>query len=250
MNLREVICDNIFAQSVLEQCSEKVSKFQNPFVNAVYDWQPLLTGVFALIGACLLWVQIRDQKQQSRLEREQIALERRRENLAARIGLPHALADLNKYWAACFEAWKKKDPDRRPKPPPFDALRTVMEAAVLVDEQTYRSMQLLVIHAQAFESRVDTPKSERALNFFETMVFDIARLTYLTNRLYDFGRMRADKAPYTEPTRKDLESELYRDLGMYALPSGHELNKRIRQAMDQQFGKSPNDPKDGADSAK
>ncbi|ESZ17733.1 MULTISPECIES: hypothetical protein [unclassified Mesorhizobium] len=237
MNLREAICDNVFAQSVLTRCIEETAKFQNPIIGLLYDWQTLVTGLFALFGAFLLWVQIRDQKRQFKLEREQVILEGKRENLAARIGLPHALAELTKYWQASFEAWKKEDPDSRPKPPPLGALKTVMEAAVLVDQETFRSMQELVIHAQAFEARVDTPKSERALNFFETMIFDIARLSYLTNRLYDFGRMRADKTPYVPPTREELERELYRDLGMYALPAGDPLNDRIRKAMDQEFGK-------------
>jgi hypothetical protein len=97
-----------------------------------------------------------------------------------------------------------------------------MEAAVLVDEETYESMQQLVIYAQAFEARVDSQVAERPINFFEIMVADIARLTYLTNRLYDFGRMRVEKIAYVAPTRQELESELHRDHGMFILPPGHE----------------------------
>lgn len=61
-------------------------------------------GVFALVGAYLLWVQIQRQRRQLRFESEWIALKRKRENLAARIGLPHALAELSRYWAASFES--------------------------------------------------------------------------------------------------------------------------------------------------
>ncbi|RJT28153.1 hypothetical protein D3227_34805 [Mesorhizobium waimense] len=238
MTLREAICDNIFARGLLERCVGEAPKFQNPVINAFYEWQTLLTGVFALIGAYLLWVQIRDQQKQSLLARDQVTLERSRENLTARIGLPHALADLNRYWKACLEAWEREDADGRPKPPPTHALRTVMASAVLVDDETFVSMQELTINAQAFESRIDQPKGERAINFYETMVVDIARLSYLTNRLYDFGRRRAERVSYVPPTREQLEGELGRDLRIYT--SDNEIAVRIQKAMDQEFGKRRN----------
>ncbi|MFK0692689.1 hypothetical protein ACFX5Q_31715 [Mesorhizobium sp. IMUNJ 23033] len=128
--------------------------------------------------------------------------------------------------------------DGRPKPSPTHALRTVMASAVLVDDETFGSMQELTINAQAFESRIDQPKGERAINFYETMVVDIARLSYLTNRLYDFGRRRAERVSYVPPTREQLEGELGRDLRIYT--SDNEIAVRIQKAMDQEFGKRRN----------
>lgn len=237
MRFWDAVCDIAVARDFLERCSQNAPKFSNPVVNALYDWQTLITGLLALAGAILLWIQIRDQRQQYTHDREQTALERKRENLAARIGLPHALSELNIYWKACLQAWKQKDPDVRPKPPPLSALKTIMDAAVLVDEATYSSMQKLIIYAQAFEARVGMPVAERPINFFETMIVDIARLSYLTNRLYDFGRMSAEQVAYVPPNRQDLESEIRRDMGMFMLPPDHEYHQRVREALDMAFGK-------------
>lgn len=237
MRFWDTVCDLAVARDFLGRCSLNAPKFSNPVVNTVYDWQTLTTGLLALAGAVLLWIQIRDQRQQYAHDREQTALEQKRENLAARIGLPHALSELNAHWKACLQAWKQKDPDVRPKPPPLPALKTIMDAAVLVDEATYSSMQQLIIYAQAFEARVDAPVAERPINFFETMVVDIARLSYLTNRLYDFGRMSTEQVAYVPPNRQNLESEIRRDLGMFMLPPDHEYHQRIREALDMAFGK-------------
>ncbi|TSE02935.1 hypothetical protein C1D09_027705 [Mesorhizobium intechi] len=51
MNLPNIICENALAKSFFERCAESLPKFHNPFIGALYDWQTLLTGVFALVGS-------------------------------------------------------------------------------------------------------------------------------------------------------------------------------------------------------
>ncbi|WP_146211834.1 hypothetical protein [Mesorhizobium loti] len=51
MNPPNIICENALAKSFFERCAESLPKFHNPFIGALYDWQTLLTGVFALVGS-------------------------------------------------------------------------------------------------------------------------------------------------------------------------------------------------------
>ncbi len=226
---QDLLCDNQVARFFVAVCAEPKPRYEVWLLNVLYDWQTLITGAIAIVGAFLLWKQIKDQ-------RMQYDLRQKRDNLAARIQLPHALSQLNAYWQASFDAWREKTPENRPKQPPFAAIQTVMNAAVTSDALSFKSMQELVVYSQAFEARLDQKPSERAINFFETMIVDIARLTYLTNRLYAFGRMEQDAVPYMQPTRKDLEREIYRDMGMYRLMPDDPLNVCVKEALDMEFG--------------
>ncbi|MCC5780762.1 hypothetical protein H7H48_16995 [Nitratireductor sp. B36] len=169
---------------------------QNAIIAFLHEWQTLIAGGLALIGASFVYRQLLDERRRHRLERE-------RRTKAARIRTPHALQEIHNYLDACLEQWIATAPPERVDPP-FSALNTLMEGAVDVDEQSYESIQELVFHAQAFDARVSEPVFSRPMNYRGTMGVDLMTFYYLADRLYDFGRMRVEKLPYIPPTRHDL----------------------------------------------
>lgn len=106
---------------------------------------------------------------------------------AALIGIPHALVAIQRYLEGCFEAWENESPDDRPQPP-TEALHVIMDAAY-VDDESFESMRQLVVHSQTFESRLSSTGMKRPVNALSDMVIDLAELSYLTLRLFEFGRM-------------------------------------------------------------
>lgn len=223
----ELVCSSETARAVLSACLDD----RGTIAGFVYDWQTLIAGGLAVGAAAitgyLLWVQIRDQRNE--VKRQQKAV-----NLAARIRLPHALAELNAYWSACFDAWRNGAPQSRPTPP-FAALETVMKAAPVVDDKSFKSMQILVELAQAFESRLNHHGRARPRNISEVMVADIGELTWLTNRLYEFGRMEVEEIPYVKPTRSEIEEVLNLDLEIRHLSESNPLRIGVERALRMRF---------------
>lgn len=224
MTYKEWLCDNALSRFFVEACALPSPRFEGWLTNFLYDWQTLIAGIGAFIGAWLLWRQVQDQRDQARQEFE-------RSKMRARIQLPHALGRLNLYWKACFQAWKAKRPDNRP-PEPVAELQTIVDAAVWADTETFESLKALVTAAQAFEARL-SDKNDRPSNFYNMMLVDIARLLYLTNRLFEFGRLREEAVIYTAPWREDLERELHLDIGVWKLSirPNDRTHNRIQEAL-------------------
>jgi len=194
-------------------------------------YQTLLTGAFAIAGAVLLWVQISDQRQATHELRRQ-------RQVSARIRMPHALSKLSAYWDKCFKAWLEENMDQKPTEPPHDALEVLIAAAAEADTETFRSIQELLILSQAFEARIRPHRYLGKRQRFNLMIVDIARLTYLTNRLYDYGRLKVDQVRYEKPSRATLTKEL----GQHTKRENErKIFSRIEDAMDSQFGRRNRD---------
>ncbi|PSH59044.1 hypothetical protein CU102_27725 [Phyllobacterium brassicacearum] len=205
-------------------------------IKEIKDWQTLITGGFAILGAFLLWIQILDQRKIAQRELE-------RTNISARIRLPHALSELIDYWQACFEAWELKKPDSRPSAP-SSALQLVMDAGVSSDTGTFESFRRLVVLAQAFEARLSNRRGFVPINQLDQMIADLATLTFLTNNLFDYGRFECDTVPFVKPSRDDLEKVISRTLDeTFRLEVDHVLAGRVQKALDVRFPK-PRDTKD------
>ncbi|MER8589495.1 hypothetical protein NKH19_30580 [Mesorhizobium sp. M1338] len=228
----ELVCSSNMARYFLSTCHDAEPKYDS-WLLVLYDWQTLITGllavVAAVVGGGLLVVQIRDQ-------RRQFQEERRQQIKATLIQIPHALTEMNSYLVGCYDAWKRKTPDERPRPP-SEALKIIMDAAAVVDEGSFKSMQQLIVNAQTFESRVQSPGRQRPHNVLDTMIVDIAELSYLTTRLFKFGRMDEDTKtiPYVKPTRGDLEEVLARDFDLKLLLETDPLLARVERALRLRF---------------
>lgn len=224
-----LICSSETARYFLSICVDERGAVAGFF----YDWQTLITGLLAVLAATvsgiLLWKQIQDQRAQSdKAEQQKVR--------AVLIQVPHALAEINEYLVTCFDAWKRKKPDDRPRPPSA-ALKVIMDAAAYVDDASFKSMQQLIIKAQTFESRLASPGRQRPHNVLDIMIADIAELSYLTIRLFKFGRMDEDapSIPYVKPTRADCEIILARDFDLKLLPESDPIIKRVDQALRMRF---------------
>lgn len=169
-------------------------------------WQTLASGLLAVAAALVTVVYLR---RQINIERDRLNSEKDRALKGARIRVPHALSPLSRYAKEAFLYWVANDPDHQPVPKfPHQAVETLMQIAVDVDDETFQSLRELVLWLQIVEARTHVLSSggqERSLNWREVFIQDLLRLNCLTNRLYDYGRGDVLTLPYAEPTRKEME---------------------------------------------
>ncbi|WP_289720914.1 hypothetical protein [Rhizobium sp. S152] len=200
----------------------------------LFRYQTLAAGGLALIGAWLLWVQIQDQRRQ--------ALEiKKQAEIAARIRIPHALAQLSVYWKHCYDAWAASDLSLKTMAPPYEAIETIMAAGPLADPETFVSIKKLTIQSQAFEARL-TPLRNAELGTRQRlglMIVDIARLNYYADPLYAYGRMETPCASYVPSTRETLQQHLDRYVPYRRDTATRTILRRMDQAFDSQFGRRP-----------
>ncbi len=115
--LQGLVCRNDLAHAVLSTCVVG----RGPIAAFLYDWQTLISGGLAVLAAIATVIylrrQIRIQQVQADLQRDQYEQENRQRVKAALIRVPHALVEIHDYLVGCYEAWKVKKPDDRPKPP-------------------------------------------------------------------------------------------------------------------------------------
>lgn len=215
------ICDDAVARLLLAWCEPPTAKYESWYIQILYDWQTLATGILALIGAVLLGVQIYQQRDETRRQR-------RKEEIAARVLLPHALSDLHRYLEQMGKAWMTKDMTHRPQNFSDDHLKTIARSATVADKDTFETVRQLLVLLQAFESRVDDPEP---INYYDNMIVDIARLLVLSNALYAFGRFKADSVPYVKPTRDALRLAVDQPLTLYALPPNDPIIMRLDEAL-------------------
>ncbi|WP_094507559.1 hypothetical protein [Brucella thiophenivorans] len=162
----EIICSSETARAFMSVCVNAKS----PLVSFINDWQPLIgaysTLIAGVIGGALIFVQIYDLRKKKRAEKRQ-------KKRAALIRVLHAVAEIGDYLNECFEAWEKKSPESRPKPP-TEALQVLMNAAPYVESESFESFRRLIVCSQTFESRLSSKKKIRTNNQLNTMLADIA----------------------------------------------------------------------------
>jgi len=229
--LEEVVCSSDVAKAVVSACDVG----RDWFPAFLYDWQTLISGGAAVLAAIATVIYVRRQiglqQKQIELQRDQYQQESRQKVKAALIRVPHALVEIQKYLEGCFQAWESEKLEDRPHPP-ADALKVIMDAAAYVDDESFESMRQLVVHSQTFESRL-TSSGKRPVNVLSDMVIDLAELSYLTLRLFDFGRMEkgATTIAYVKPTRADIEHALSWDFGLRLRPESSSIRNRIDLAL-------------------
>lgn len=154
----EIICSSETARAFMSVCVNAKS----PLVSFINDWQPLIgaysTLMAGVIGGALIFVQIYDLRKKKR---------------AALIRVLGAVAEIGDYLNECFEAWEKKSPESRPKPP-TEALQVLMNAAPYVESESFESFRRLIVCSQTFESRLSSKRKIRTNNQLNTMLADIA----------------------------------------------------------------------------
>lgn len=231
------LCEINLVKALYSACG---TKYNNFWLDLAFDWQTLVTGVLAgvpaAIGAWLLWRQINEQRNEVSRAREQ-------QEIAARIRMPHALAQLSDYWKHCFRAILAEDLSLKVEPLPLEALETIMAAAPTVNPQTFKIIQRLVVSSQVFESRLRTSKVSLIGNMIPTLLTDVASLDYNTDALYDYARFETDNVDIGEPDRKALADQIYHVLDINERQCAVESKKlRVESALNSRF--RPTNPND------
>lgn len=176
--------------------------FDSPFVQGLYNWQTGIGAAIALLGALLLWLQIR-AAQQSESDR------RTRRQAAARATLPHILSEVVSYLEVTMDWMMAAYPEVRDNhpvadPPAFpngviNALERMIEATS-VDAVSQMCANLLS-ELQTFRSRVQSvARSSRSVHRhqagleqnLEDYMLQAAQLHYSMGPLWPFARGRAD----------------------------------------------------------
>lgn len=219
-NAGQFVCEHPLAAFLLNGCLSH-EKYGWWLWNFLYDWQALAAGIIALVGAAVLAVQVR-------MQRGELRRQRRKEEVQARLLLPHTLADVHRYLEQMGRAWIAQNMTLRPAALTDRELSTIAATATVVDKKTFETVRQFVETLQTFESIVDDPSP---LNYYDILILDIARLWVLTNSLYAYGRFRADSAPYTLPSKAELIAAIDHPLGLYKLPPGDPVLQRVESGL-------------------
>ena len=208
------------------------------FWGFLYDWQTLISGVFALAAGAFVWLQVLQQGHQIQTEKEKHADLMKRRERAARIRIPHALSKLSAFYEHSYSAFISNTSFKGEIEP--SAVQVLMEVSEAIDEISYESVNQLVIQTQVFEARhINADGSHKTSDHL--YIIDLSRLKYLIDRLYDYGRLKSnDPVEYIAPDRATLEETLrmariYQNLHHEIQI---ELSKRISAAFTKQYGVS------------
>lgn len=224
------LCEIDAVNWLIASCS---TKYHHWLLQAVFDWQTLITGLVAglpaAFGAWLLWSQINDQREETKRVRKQI-------EVGARIKMPHALSLLSDYWRQSFKAIIAEDLHQKTTHLPTDALEVVMAAAPSVDPKTFKTIQKLITDSQIFESRLRTAKEHSSKKMIPMLIIDVAHLDFYTDALYEYSRFEVDEIPHIKPDRDQLADQIYNNLDLHDRMCTTEAKKMIiESALNEEF---------------
>lgn len=221
-----MICNLEISKLLFEVCQPSTPNYKHIIVNFLYNWQTLLAGSFALIGGGLLAAQIRIQKKDIKQKQKQRLT-------AARMRLPHALSEIHRYLDQVYLAWRDKD-TKKLDHLSQTTLDCIIENGSLADAKTFVCLSNLVRFLQISEARLS---DESPFNYYDIMLIDMARLKHLVDRLYPYGRFKADVVMYITPTREDLERELLKPTWVFKLQDDDPIHERIKETLNNKFGR-------------
>lgn len=186
--------------------AQEVQKFPNFWVNALFEWQTLIAaivaGVPAAVGAYLLWKQIRIQQNEN-------ARIRSKEETSARIRLAAAMAALTQHYKTCIMSIIRGKYDNHVVP--TSSLETLMASAPTVDPLIFEHIQRLILDFQIFSSRFPSKVGVLPRDLQEILLSDLAKLHLATEALYPFARFRSesvDVAPFTKEAMRNSLNHL------------------------------------------
>lgn len=175
-------------------------------IGVIYDWQTLISGILALIAGGAVYAQLRLQRMQLEDDRKKHSDQMKRQERAARIKIPHALANLTDFIEKAYASWLLGE--LRKCTLPHTPVQTLMAVSEAIDHLSYKTVRDVVSELQVFESR----HLNKETNFHPGQVaIDLAKLKYQVDRLFDFGRMATD-APIDliSPSNNEIRTILHR----------------------------------------
>lgn len=185
------------------ECSDIICQIQ--------EWQTLIAGLFALVGAALTVLFLRRQisQQQDHFDHANRTLE-----LAARVRLPHALSafcDYTEQVAAMLIG-----PEQRWIEPPKEAMDALYHVIQYVEPKAATQIGNILRHHQIQLSRLrDSVKRGENFDEFErdSRLYDIVEMRAYVNSLFEFARGEEEIGPEEGLTKEDMFSALNNAVG-------------------------------------
>lgn len=180
----------------------------------LYDWQTLVAGFIAFLGALFTVLKLREQITQNEQHKTK---ELTRQQNAARVVLPLALSEIEQFYRAAVsqivEQIRRRDvkvsivPDTwddemfrerfapiNTSPEAISELKTFAET--LRGPKSVRHVAALVSNIQIFTSRYNTLKLDRSENLTRTELLGllvlVGKIKLLNDSMYEFGRFGSD----------------------------------------------------------
>ncbi len=188
------------------------------WINFLYEWQTLVAGLIALIGALGT---IAIVKHQINLEKERYLNDRKSKMFAARAALPDALSEICKYAKHCVEYHSNSllahfEIEAVPNTtivltkPPFEAANSIKESIEYLDPVSAKKMFELLVFFQIHNARLT--ENDQSRETIDQFIFDAIKLYALSERLFPYARMIEDSAPDTELDKERIESYIFFNL--------------------------------------
>lgn len=200
------------------------------FWGYVYDWQTLISGAVALLAGAVVYAQLVVQRKQLAEERrKQLELSKRQER-AARIRIPHALAELMEFVENGFTAWVRGTLNSVKLP--LRPVETLMSVAEAIDDTSYQTVRELVSALQVFESRHLERKRRSHFHPGQAAV-DLAKLEFQIDRLFPFGRMSNEESvPFVKPVKDDIAAVFSKhEMRLSGKGKASNIKERLEQAL-------------------
>ena len=181
------------------------------------DWQTLIAGSFALLGA---YFTIKKMREQIALQKQQMDWEKERAQKASRLRLSHALSELCQYYSGCIQVWRERDAASRPELP-LKSIDAVIDAGANADQSTFGIFNEIASSLQSFNACITGQDVD-----YPAMLIDLVYLQYYTDELFDYARFKADEAVFDEAgldsiygilslwriSRRDLDDDTVADI--------------------------------------
>lgn len=199
------------------------------FWGFVYDWQTLISGGVALLAGVVVYAQLVVQRKQLAEERRKHLDVLKRQERAARIRIPHALAELMEFVENGFIAWGARSLNTIKLP--VRPVETLMSVAEAIDDTSYETVRELVSALQVFESR----HLEKRRSHFDPgqAAVDLARLEFQIDRLFPFGRMsNEDAVPFVKSYKEDIAAVFRKHkIRLSGKGKASDIEERLEQAL-------------------
>jgi len=168
------------------------------FLKIAYDWQTLLAGALAFIGALWTVVSIRAQIKQAELQAEGV---RKREEFASKAILPLALSQISRYAQDCIELLNpltiapqaRVGPEMKAPRVPDNVVAVLQQSARYAEEKIATRIAALLGKIQVQQSRIGELLHRRSgepiiVHEGVSNIIDAADVYARTGELFDYAR--------------------------------------------------------------
>lgn len=169
------------------------------YIDLLKEWQTLVAGGMALIGALITTVILISQHS---FEKRKYKEDRRKTEFYMRSLIPDALSTLLSYSEECFR-YVHDETDLPNKP--NEAIAILKENIKYSDSKTSKSLFKIVSFYQVHNSRLDSYEDNIAMNKKESMFYDIALLYHYFSNLFAYARNEEKSVKKVFPNESQMK---------------------------------------------